>query len=218
VPRFHLVTDDRVIGSGTFEPLATTVLDAAGAGVALHLRGPRTSGRRLHDLATALLPAARAAGVALLVNDRVDVALAADADGAHLGERSIPVTEARRLLPGGRWIGASCHDPAGAALASDADFLIVGTIFATPSHPGRPGAGPALLSGVRERVDAPLLAIGGIGPQRVREVVAAGAHGVAVLSGVWGADDPARAVGLYRAALADAGRPPRRRAPREEEP
>lgn len=218
MPRLHLVTDDRVIGSRTFEPLAREVMDAAGVGVALHLRGPRTSGRRLHDLATALLPAARTAGVALLVNDRVDVALAAGVDGAHLGERSISVADARRLLPGDRWLGASCHDPDGAALAADADFLIVGTIFATPSHPGRPGAGPALLSGVRGRVDAPLLAIGGVGADRVREVVAAGAHGVAVLRGVWEADDPARAVGLYRAALADAGRPPPPEAPREEEP
>lgn len=258
-PPLHLVTDDEVLADPGFVERARAVLAAAagplaGDGtsactpartlpptLALHLRGPRTSGRRLFDLATALLPAARAAGALLLVNDRVDVAGAVGALGVHLGRRSLAVAQARALLGPGAWIGASVHGagevravldeaagrrdgeragPAsrasqGPPTAALPDFLIVGTLYATASHPGRTGAGPDRLREVAGAVEAagaragaaagasrplPLIGIGGITPERVPEVRAAGAAGVAVLSGVWSAGDPAAAVAGYRAA------------------
>ena len=86
-------------------------------------------------------------------------------------------------------------------MAGDADYLVVGTVFATPSHPGRMGAGPELLARVQAATSIPLLAIGGITPERVAEVVAAGASGVAVLSGIWGAAEPGAAVLGYLRSL-----------------
>lgn len=203
----HLVTDDAVLSDDAFADRARAVLEAGGARVALHLRGPGTAGRRLWELAAALRPVATRTEGLLFANDRVDVALAAGLDGVQLGERSLPVTEARGLLPEGRRVGASVHDVDGAdrAAGGGADFVVLGTIFATSSHPGRPSAGPALITGVRRRAAIPVVAIGGITPERVDEVVRAGARGVAVLSGVWGAPDPVEALAGYLQALDDAG-------------
>jgi thiamine-phosphate diphosphorylase len=192
-----VVTDDGVLARGDFEARAREVLAVGGGEVALHLRDPRTSGRRLYELAVALTPAAREAGALLLVNDRVDVALAAGTDGVHLGGRSLLPADARRLLGAGRWIGASVHDRAEAEeVAGGVDFLVVGTLYPSASHPGREGAGPGLLAGMAD-LRVPLVAIGGITPERVGEVRAAVAHGVAVLRGVWDSDRPEESVREY---------------------
>lgn len=142
-----------------------------------------------------------ASRAALLVNDRVDVAWLAGADGVHLGGRSLPVAEARKLLDAGAWVGASVHDREGAAATREADYLMVGTIFATRSHPGRPGAGPGHIRAVGRAGGPPLVAVGGVTPDRVAACLDAGAHGVAVLRGVWEAGDTERAVAGYLEAL-----------------
>lgn len=199
LPPLHVVTDDAVVGGADFLARASAVLEAGGAELVLHLRAPGADGRFLYERAAALVPRARAAGARLLVNDRVDVALACGADGAHVGARGLPVHDARRLLGPARWLGASVHDEAEAraAAAGGADFLLVGTIYATASHPGRAGAGPDLLRRLAP-LARPMVAIGGIDPARVAEVRAAGAAAVAVLRGVWAADDVAAAVERYR--------------------
>lgn len=206
IPRFHVVTDDGILDRPEFPEAAAAVLAEAargtgsaggGAGVAFHLRGPRCGGARLFRLASLLLPRAREAGVTFLVNDRVDVALVAGADGVHLGTRSLPPTEARRLLPAGSCVGASVHGPREAAALGDPgpDFLLVGAIHATPSHPGEtPGGVERLRQVAAVAGGIPLLAIGGMTPDRVAEARAAGAHGVAVLGGVWHREDPAAAI------------------------
>lgn len=212
IPRVHVVTDDRVLARADFPEAAAAVL-AAGAGrIAFHLRGPRSGGRRLEELAGLLLPAARAAGVPLLVNDRIDVALAAGADGVHLGLRSLPLSHARRLLPEGALVGCSAHGPDeaeawGAEAGAAPDFLFTGPVFPTRSHPGAAAAGPGLIAAVRAvRPRTPQLGIGGVTPARAAAVRAAGAHGVAAIRAVWEAGDPARAVtALIRAA---SGAPP----------
>ena len=202
LPPLHVVTDDAVLARPDFERSAGDVLAAGGARLALHLRGPATDGSRLYALALALREGARSSGALLLANDRVDLTLVADLDGVHLGARSLPASVARPLLPPDRWLGVSVHDDAGARAASqDADYLVVGTLFATASHPGRAGAGLTGMARVRAAVGLPLLAIGGITVQRVPEVVLAGAQGVAVLSGIWSAADPAAAVADYLGAL-----------------
>ncbi len=204
IPRLHVVTDSRTLERPDFVVLAREVLAAGGARLALHVRGPATDGRTVHDLAVALRSPARDAGARLLVNDRVDVALAAGLDGAHLGERSLPVTEARRLLGGERLIGASVHDRgrARAACEEGANYAFVGTIFSTPSHPGRTGIGVSGMAAILEAAPGfPMLGIGGVSVARVADVVRAGAYGVAVLGGVWAARDPVAAVSEYLVAL-----------------
>lgn len=203
VPRLHVVTDDRMLGRDDWTAAALDVLAAGGERLALHVRGPGHPGRRLYEWVETLLAPARAAGAALVVNGRVDVALVLPVRGVQLGERALPVREARRLLGPGPWVGASVHGPARAREAEQegADYVVVGTVFATRSHPERPGGGLGLLGRTREASRLPVLAIGGITPERVAAVRGAGAHGVAVLGGVWNARDPAGAVGVYLEAL-----------------
>jgi thiamine-phosphate diphosphorylase len=182
----------------------TAVEAALAAGVdAVQLRDRRAGGRALLEAAAALRAATRAAGAALLVNDRVDVALAAGADGVHLPAAALPTAAARRLLGPEAWIGRSTHAPAEAeaAAAGGADYVVLGPIYATPSKAafGEP-LGPGALAAAGARV--PLVAIGGITPERVAEVRGAGAYGIAVVRAVLAAPDPGAAA---RALVAAAG-------------
>lgn len=202
LPRLHLVSDDAVAARGDFVTLAAALMRLAGGRLALHLRAPRASGRRLWELARVLRDAARESGSLLLVNDRVDVALAVDADGVQCGARSLDPATARRLVGEGVWLGASVHDAAAAAraAAAGADFLLAGTLFATDSHPGRPGAGTDWL-GTVATLGLPVIGIGGVSVERVGEVLGAGAAGVAVLGGIWAAARPETALRDYMNAL-----------------
>ncbi len=206
LPRLHVVTDDSMLARGGFEERAIAVLEAGGAGMALHLRGTRTDGSALYRLASDLLPQARRSGTLLVVNDRIDVALALEVDGVHVGHRSLGVRIARGLLGPDLWLGASVHDAkeASAAREEGADYAFLGTMFETPTHPGRVGMGIEGLAATAGRVGGlPIVAIGGIDPERVPEVLAAGAYGVAVVRGVWDAPDAPGAVRRYRQAIED---------------
>lgn len=202
IPPLHLVSDDETLGGAGFAALAERLLRAGGAEVVVQLRAPSAPARPLLALARRLAPVAAAAGARLLVNDRVDVALASGADGVHLGARGMPIPEARRLLGPERWIGASVHSAAEAVAAAreGADYLIAGTLFPTPSHPGRPGSGTEWLTALAG-IGVPVIGIGGITPARVGAVRAAGAGGVAVLRGVWQAARPLDALASYLEAL-----------------
>jgi len=141
----------------------------------------------------------------------VDVGLALEVDGVHLGHRSLGVRVARELLGDAPWLGASVRDAGEAAVAAGegADYVFLGTIFATPSHPGYAGMGLdglAAVAGAVRRLDTPipLVAIGGIDAARAGEVLGAGAHGIAVVRGVWDSTDPRAAVGRYRDRVAGA--------------
>lgn len=132
---------------------------------------------------------------ALLINERVDVAAVAPAGGVQLGEAALSASSARQLLPAGTLVGRSVHSVEGAlqATSDGADFLVVGTMFATRSHPGEEPAGPGLLRQVAGRCDLPLIGIGGITPENVDSVIEAGASGVAVIRSILAADDPGHA-------------------------
>ena len=199
IPRLHLVTDDEVLHREGFLSQAAEVLEVGGGEVALHLRGPRTEGRVLFSLALALLEPARRFGGVLLANDRVDLALALDLRGAHLGQRSIPVEVARDLLGADRWLGLSVHNKPEAKEGEEggADYLLVGTIYPTPSHTHTEPGGIARILEIRHVSSLPLLAIGGVTPGRIEEILSAGAHGVAVRGGVWDHEDPGAAVEGY---------------------
>lgn len=153
--------------------------------------------RHVHEIAT----------WKLLVHDRVDVALSACAQGAHLTLGSLPGRSAKRLLGTDRLMGISVHDQeeAIAARAQDADYVLFGHVYATPSHPGEAGRGLDALRAVARAVDIPVIAIGGITAERVDEVLAAGAAGVAVIGAISRDDDPEARADEIRAALDRAG-------------
>lgn len=202
VPPLHAVTDDGVLARPGFADAARAVLAAGGPRVALHLRGPSTSGRRLYALATALRGDAGEAGATLVVNDRADVALASGADAVQLGARSLAPADVRGMGIGEMRIGVSVHAPADLAALGETrpDWLLVGTLYATASHPGRAADGPSHLARFAG-CGVPLVGIGGVTPARVGEVVRAGAAGVAVLRGIWDAPSLADAVRAYLAAF-----------------
>lgn len=198
VPPLHVVTDDAVLGRADFLRRAMRVIEAGGPLLVLHLRGPRSSARRLFEVARALRDALYGTDGWLVVNDRVDVARAARADGVQLGARGLAVEDARRLLGPDGVLGASVHsaDGARAARAGGADFVVAGTVWETASHPGRPGAGTGLVREIAA-LGMPTIAIGGVTAARAGRARDAGAAGVAVLRGVWDAPDPAAAVDDY---------------------
>lgn len=197
IPLLHAVTDDAVVARAGLLERAGEVLAAGGTNVALHLRAPGATGRTLYDLATRLAELAAGSGSLLLVNDRVDVALAV-AHGVQLGQRSLSAGDAWRLI-GGRWpIGVSVHDEDEArdAVAAGADFLLAGAVYPTATHPGRPGAGVRLIESVAA-LGIPVIAIGGVTPARAGELRGAGAAGMAAIRGLWDAPSPADAVQRY---------------------
>jgi thiamine-phosphate pyrophosphorylase len=185
----HVLTDDRP-GRDVL-----TVADAALAGGApcLQVRLERGTDRERFELTRILVERGRAAGAVVLVNDRVDLALATGADGVHLGAEDLPVAVARRVLGPHRLIGGTAREPATARrlVAEGADYLGVGPVHATRTKDGLPGPlGSAGLHAVTAAVDVPVVAIAGITAERVAPALAAGAYGVAVVAAVSGAADP----------------------------
>ena len=200
-----------VVSDGSGDPARVAALGqaaAAGGAWAFQIREPALGGRVLGRLVSEL---ARMS-LRVIVNDRVDVALAAGAFGVELGERSLPVSRVRDLVAGRLRIGRSVHDAPGAARASadGADWLLFGHVFATASKPGLPPAGSAGLACACRAATCPVLAIGGITADTAHTAIAAGARGVAVIGAVATAPDPRAAVEalVQRLMEAPCGRPP----------
>jgi thiamine-phosphate pyrophosphorylase len=194
-PRVYLVTD-AVPASELPDRLAAALAGLPPAVAAVQLRAKDMGGKDMLALARALRDVARAAGQWLMVNDRLDVAVAAGADGVHLPSRGVPAADARRLLGPGAIIGASCHSVAEVRRARDggADFATFGPVFDTPSK--RAWGPPVGLDALREaaRLGLPLVALGGVDPSNAASTVAAGAAGVAAIRAWLGAADAAGAV------------------------
>ncbi len=183
--------------------LVERVRDAVAAGVDMvQLREKELPGGELLALAERLQPAIRGKAP-FVVNERVDVALACGADGVHLGERALPPQAARRVAGDALLIGRSVHslESAIAADAEGADYLIAGTMFETSSKPGKTPEGPGLLRRIASVAYRPVLGIGGVSPSNAPQLLAAGAAGVAVMTGILAAADPAKAVEALRDAL-----------------
>ena len=181
------------------------VTDALAAGVdTVQLRDRRAAGGTLLEAARELRTLTRGARAALVVNDRVDIARAADADGVHLPAASFRVDTARRLLGPGPWIGCSTHTPAEAVAAAraGADYVVLGPIYATPSK-AQYGAPLGVAAIVATRIEVPLIAIGGVTAARVGELRSAGASGVAVVRAVLEEPDPGAAARVLVAACAE---------------
>ena len=191
VPVVHAVTTDAILLDPAFPAAAASVLRALGARGAVHLRSANLPARRLLALAEQLLPVARESGALLVMNDRLDVALAARIPAVQLTSASIAVADARRvaaLQAPELWLGASVHDPAAAqrAAESGADWVVAGHVFRTESHPGEPGRGVELVRACAAACPLPVIAIGGIRPADVAALRRAGATGVAAIRGIWG--------------------------------
>ncbi len=189
LPRLHVVTDSLDVVRGVL-----------GHGpVAVQIR-VKTNDRLAYELTTAALPLCRAAGALCLVDDRVGVALAAGADGVHVGAEDLPVAAVRKVLGPAAVVGATCRTPAAAraAVADGASYIGAGPAYATSTKVGLPAPlGPARLAVIAAAVaDTPVIAIGGITPARVAGL---GTYGVAAVSAVAG--DPAGATAAFLEAL-----------------
>ncbi|MFP4058519.1 MAG: thiamine phosphate synthase [Candidatus Brocadiia bacterium] len=162
-----------------------------GGADALQLREKDLPDRQLLDLARALREATREHDALLVVNDRPDIALLADADGVHLGPDDLPLRAARRLLGPRRLLGATANSPerAAQAEAEGADYLGCGALFPSATKPDREVVGPGRLAAVAAAARIPVFAIGGIGPDTLDQVAEAGACRVAVCAAVVGAED-----------------------------
>ena len=201
----YLVTD-RALARG--RPLADVVRAAVAGGVTcVQLREKEASAREFAAAARELLALLRPLGVPLIVNDRIDVALAAGADGVHVGQQDLSVADARRLGPPGWIVGVSAESVADAARAErdGADYVGASPVFATPTKADH--ALPLGLAGLRvlrAATKLPLVAIGGLHAGNARETIRAGADGLAVVSAIVAADDPRAAAAELRREIAAA--------------
>ena len=200
--RLYLVATPRLNMNG-FEFLARVRAAIEGGVDVLQLRSKELEGAPYCRLAERVGAIATSAGIPFIINDRVDVALAVNADGVHLGQRDLAVDLARRILPQAI-IGRSSHESAHAtrAIEERADYFAVGPVWETPTKPGRNAAGVKYVREVAAlTVSIPWYAIGGINVENVRDVLEAGATRIAVVRAILDARDPAAAAGALKAAL-----------------
>jgi thiamine-phosphate pyrophosphorylase len=168
------------------KPLLPRIVDAVAAGIDLiQIREKDLATRELISLVSAAVERARGTNTRIVVNDRLDVALALGAAGVHLGTRSLPAQAVRACVPAEFLVGVSCHSLGEAleARAAGADYLVLGPIFPTPSKLSfGPPLGLATLQQVANQVKIPILALGGISVERAKPCLAAGATGIAGIS------------------------------------
>ena len=197
--RLYVVTGSRPDLPGFLEAIL-----AAGVDI-VQLRDKDAEAGDLLRQAAAFREAADRHGALFVVNDRPDVALAAGADGVHLGQNDLPPAVARRILRPDALIGLSCHAPEDyARVPNGVDYVTAGPVHATPTKPGRPGVGLELVRHAAANVELPWFAIGGIDATNVGEVAEAGAPRIVVVRAVTEAADPARAVRELLAGLSAA--------------
>lgn len=204
----YLVTEaDLSAGSSTVEIVERAI---EGGVDVVQLREKNRSARARYELGEELRALTDRADVPLLVNDRIDIAAAIDADGVHLGDDDLPIAVAREQLGEEAIVGRSVSTPeaARAAERAGADYLGVGDVYGTTSKetdPEQSNVGLDRIRAVRSATELPFVGIGGITPENAAAVVEAGADGVAVISAITGADDPEAATRRLGAAV-DAGR------------
>lgn len=187
----YLITNQRACGGRDLMPVVEEALK--GGVKAVQLREKDLSSRELYKLAQEMRDITSHYGARLFINDRIDIALAVDADGVHLGHGSIPIQIARKLLGEEKLIGVSCHgrESAVASQEKGADFITYGPVFHTPSKAayGTP-VGIDSLREVTPRLRIPVFALGGITVRNTRQVIDAGALGIALISAVIAAENP----------------------------
>jgi thiamine-phosphate pyrophosphorylase len=185
LPVICLITDRRRLGGEPETALIEQVTAAARAGVHLiQIRERDLDAASLTAIAARAVQAVRGTSSRVLINDRIDVALAVGAHGVHLRGDSVPAWRARRIVPGGFLLGRSVHSLAEASRMTEAgglDYLLFGNVFETTSKPDLAGAGASTLSAIARATPLPVLAVGGITVERMDSVARAGASGFAAI-------------------------------------
>jgi thiamine-phosphate pyrophosphorylase len=198
VLRLHLVTDAALCGPRGVEAVVAAAV--RGGATCVQLREKQLDTRPFVERARALKALLAPLGVPLIINDRLDVALAAGADGVHVGQSDLPPEDVRRLMPHAL-IGLSVENPEQVRAAADmpVDYLGVSPVFSTPSKQDTaPALGLEGLRAMRALTDLPLIAIGGIDLNNAAQVLAAGADGLAVVRALCAAPDPVAAAQALR--------------------
>jgi thiamine-phosphate pyrophosphorylase len=202
--RLYVITDELVSRKRSHLEVAEAAI-RGGADV-IQLREKSASSGRFYEVALALRKLTRESCVPLIVNDRVDIALAVDADGVHVGQDDLPASVVRKILGSGKILGVSTETPEEArrAVADGADYLGVGPIFEARGTKADAGApkGPEMIGPIRRCTSLPLVAIGGIQEGNAVFVRNAGADAAAVVSAIVGADDIAEAARRMKRILA----------------
>lgn len=191
--RLYLVCDRR--------PAALLAAALRGGVDIVQLRDKTASDDELLAAAARMRALCHDHGAMFIVNDRPDLAAASGADGVHVGQDDVPVAEARAVLGPERLVGLSTHTPEQVDAAAGVDYIGVGPVAATPTKPGRPAVGLALVAHAATHATVPFFAIGGVDPGLARAVAGAGATRVAVVRAITQAADPEGAARALRAAL-----------------
>lgn len=201
LPRVFAVTDTTVCRLSDFAIRAAAIA-SAGSAVALVVRAPEATAREQLATLDRVRALARPAQAAVFGHGDPAAARAGLADGVQLRLSDLSPADARRAFPRG-WVGVSVHEPdeARQAFEEGADYVIAGNLYPSPSHPGRAGRGLAWLTDIVS-LGKPVVAIGGITLERIPDIQAAGAWGVAAMSAFWGADDPAGVTARFVEAIA----------------
>ena len=199
--QLYVILDRASAGARDLAAVAEAAI--RGGADAIQLRDKTATARQLFEEAVRLRAVTRAAGVPLIVNDRADVAHAADAEGVHLGQDELSIAAARAILGPRRLIGRSTHtlEQAIAAELEGADYIGVGPIFATPTKPDYHSVGVDLIRQVALRVEIPYVCIGGLDAGTLDSVLRAGASRIAVVRAVCAADDPEAAAAALKGRL-----------------
>lgn len=201
IGKLHILTD--TVLQSRFSHMEITRLAIAGGADTIQYRQKSGSTREMIEIARNMKRLCSEAGVMFIVNDRLDVAIAAEADGVHLGQDDFPIPMARELLGEGRIIGGSAAtlDEARKCLSEGADYVGFGPVYLTSSKDDAgPVSGIDILKQVVEIIPLPIIAIGGVGAGNIPGVMRAGAHGIAVISAVCCQDDPEESTrALYQA-------------------
>ncbi len=180
----YLVTDRRLMSCKTIEDSVS--LSIAGGASVVQLREKDCTSREFYELALRVKKITEPAGVPLIINDRIDICMAADAEGVHLGQKDLPCKEARRILGKDKIIGVSAALPeeAAQAQADGADYLGVGAVFPTSTKTNTRPVTPDIIREIRAAVTIPFVVIGGVNPENVRTLYGLGINGAAVVSAI----------------------------------
>lgn len=197
--RLYLVTDREILKG---RDLLQAVEEALSGGVTLvQLREKDASSREFYQLAVSMKNLTAEYGVPLIINDRLDIALAVEADGIHIGQEDLPLPVVRRLLGPDKIIGYSVSNIEEACYGEKhgADYLGAGPVFATATKKvSTPTLGSAGLKRIKEMVSIPVVGIGGINLENIKEIRSTGVDGVSIVSGILGSDRPGHTALLIR--------------------
>ncbi len=206
IGKLHILTD--VVLQNRFSHTELAQLAIRGGADTIQFRQKSGSTRGMIQAACDVKQVCAESGVTFIVNDRVDVAIASEADGVHLGQDDFPIPLARKLLGKGCIIGGSAAtlEEAHKCLSEGADYVGFGPVYPTTSKDDAgPVSGISILKGVVESISLPIIAIGGVSAENAAEVMGAGAHGIAVISAVCCQEDPEQATRALHKALSNAG-------------